>query len=110
MVTVDLVPAAPAGLVAQSERLAVSLAWTASGEADVTGYRVYRSLTSGGPYTLAGSPSGPAFEDTASEYLVPLYYVVSAVDGALQESPASAEVSVTPHACLSDRAGTACAQ
>jgi hypothetical protein len=59
----------------------VTLNWVASSTPNVT-YRVYRSLTSGGPYSLVRSNVGVvSYFDTAVEGGRTYYYVVTAVDG-----------------------------
>jgi hypothetical protein len=106
----DAIPAAPTALQASSQRLAVSLTWAPSSSPDVTGYRVYRSLAPGGPYSLIGSPTAPSLPDVAPGYLIPLYYVVRAVDLAPQESSPSAEVTITARACLGNSHPGPCGQ
>src|SRR5882762_6812552 len=54
--TAAAAPRSPAGLAAASGNKSVSLSWSASSGA--TGYHVKRSTISGGPYTLAGAPTG----------------------------------------------------
>ncbi len=74
----------------------VSLTWTASTSA-VAGYNVYRSTTSGGPYTLiTSSPvAGTTYTDTNVQAGVTYYYVVTAVDASGNESVNSNEASIT---------------
>ncbi len=70
----------------------VELAWSAvAGAAE---YRVYRSTTSGGPYTLLGTSTTTGFTDHTVDGGVTYYYVVTA--RASCESAFSAEVSATP--------------
>jgi hypothetical protein len=94
-VAVDQPPAPPTGLVALPGDSQVSLAWNASPEPDVTGYRVYRAMTSGGPYEFVAATTAPAFTDTGLANGVTVYYVVTAIALTL-ESAASAEVAATP--------------
>jgi Putative Ig domain len=72
------------------------VSWTASPSSDVTGYNVYRSLTSGGPYTLVGSTTAPAqtFTDANAAAGTTYYYVVTAVAGGV-ESLNSNEMFIT---------------
>jgi hypothetical protein len=88
------VPAAPTGLTASAGKKRATLAWTAvSGP---TGYRVKRSLTNGGPYTVvASNVTSTTFTNTGLSSGVTYYYVVSAVN-AVGEGRDSAQVSVTP--------------
>jgi len=74
----------------------VALSWIAS-TSTVVGYNVYRSTTSGGPYTLiTSSPvSGITFTDTTVQAGVTYFYVVTAVDANGNESVNSNEASAT---------------
>ena len=67
---------------------------TASTSANVKGYYVYRSNTSGGPYTkLATSlAAGTSYTDTAVQAGQTYYYIATAVDNNNQESAYSTEV------------------
>jgi len=61
-----------------------------------TSYRVKRSTTSGGPYTLVASMvTSTTFTNTGLASGVTYYYVVSAVN-AVGEGPNSLQVGVTP--------------
>jgi hypothetical protein len=71
---VTTTPAAPTGPAAAPGDAQVSLTWTASTAADVTGYRVYR----GG--TLIASPTRNAYLDLAVSNGTAYGYAVSAVD------------------------------
>lgn len=74
----------------------VTLSWTLSPDdrSKVTGYRVYRSTTSGGPYELIGSVNAGvgSYADTSAVTGTTYYYVVRATDGT-NESVNSNEVS-----------------
>jgi subtilase family serine protease/flagellar hook assembly protein FlgD len=96
-VRLDSPPAPPTGLHATPGDGRVELGWNASTEVDVTGYRVYRSETSGGPYAPVGSTAAPEFEDLGLTNGVTFYYVVTALD-ARSESGPSAEASARPEA------------
>ena len=96
-VRLDPPPSPPTGLHATPGDGRVALGWDASPEPDVTGYRVYRSGTSGGPYALVAPTSAPAFEDLGLTNGVTYYYVVTALD-ARSESAPSAEASARPEA------------
>jgi hypothetical protein len=63
---------------------AVALAWTTV--PDATAYRVYRAALPQGPFTLAGSVSGPSFSDSGLMPKTDYYWQVSAVGGST-ESP-----------------------
>ncbi|HEY7510643.1 MAG TPA: hypothetical protein VIG50_10340, partial [Vicinamibacteria bacterium] len=94
-VRVDLPPAAPAGLTAVPGDGEVTLTWTASEEADVTGYRVYRAEVSGGPYAPVAGVAQPRFRDTGRANGITVFYVVTATDARFESRP-SAEVAATP--------------
>ncbi|PYV16519.1 MAG: hypothetical protein DMG21_11360 [Acidobacteria bacterium] len=89
-------PAAPTGLAASSvARWKISLRWTQSTSSGVTQNKVYRSTTSGGPYTLLATLSATtAYSDTNVSSGRAYYYVVTAVNSAGQ-SGFSNQVSAT---------------
>ena len=72
----------------------VTLNWTASSSAGVTGYNVYRSTTSGSGFTKVTSSavSGTNFTDTTVAPGVTYYYVATAVDGSGNESGFSSQI------------------
>jgi len=74
----------------------VTVSWTASTSA-VTGYNVYRSTVTGGPYTKINPvlETSTDYVDTAVAAGAKYYYVVTAVTSAGVESNASAQVSAT---------------
>jgi hypothetical protein len=74
----------------------VALGWTASSSPSIAGYNVYRSATSGGPYTkLNSSPvAAITFTDTTALAGQTYYYVCTAVNTSSEESTYSSEVSV----------------
>jgi len=83
---------APAGLTATVPgNNAISLSWTAVSGA--TEYRIYRSTTSGGPYTQIGTATTTSYLDTAVNGGITYYYVVTAYTTC--ESPYSSEVWAT---------------
>jgi hypothetical protein len=89
---------APTGLAASTCGGQVALNWNPVFNA--TGYNVKRSLTSGGPYTIAGSAvTTTNYTDAAVINGTNYYYVVSAV-GTNGESANSTEVSATPGTLL----------
>jgi len=88
-------PAAPTGLVATAGDARVSLVWNAS--AGATGYKVRRSVASGGPYLAVASPTSTSHEDAALPNGTAFYYVVRAVNAA-GESGDSPEANATPTA------------
>ncbi|MTD16945.1 choice-of-anchor D domain-containing protein [Nakamurella sp. YIM 132087] len=92
-------PAAPVGLTVTAGDASATVRWTPSTEGDLTGYRVYRSTTS--PVSveaanLVASPTAAQFDDTGLTNGTTYYYVITALDDAGNQSPASAEKSVEP--------------
>jgi CSLREA domain-containing protein len=91
-------PEAPTGLTATaSEATSVALDWNDNSEPDLAGYSVYRSTTSGGPYTKLTSSllSASSYTDTAVSSGTTYYYVVTATDAMDNESPNSNEASTS---------------
>jgi len=86
-------PTAPTNLTATAGNGQVSLSWSASSGA--TGYNVYDSTTSGGPYTKVGTTSNTSYTVTGLTNGVTYYFVVTAVN-TNGESSASAQVSAAP--------------
>jgi hypothetical protein len=82
------------GTGVQAVTHSVTLSWTASTSA-VTGYNVYRSSTSGGPYTKMNSTiiAATTYVDSTVISGQTYSYVVTAVDSSNVESANSAEVS-----------------
>ncbi len=74
----------------------VTLTWTAS-TSTVSGYNVYRSTVSGGPYTkLTSTPvAATTYADTTVQAGQTYFYVVTSVDSSGVESAYSTEVSAT---------------
>jgi VCBS repeat-containing protein len=89
-------PAAPTGLGATAGDGEVDLDWNDNTEGDLSGYRVYRSTTSGSGYSQIASPSSSACTDTGVTNGTTYYYVVTAVDTSSNESGYSNEASATP--------------
>jgi pectate lyase len=90
-------PLAPAGLTATGEVGQVALDWNDSVDPSFSFYNVYRSTTSGGPYSLtaAGVPDS-AFVDAGVVAGTPYFYVVTAVNDGTVESLASSEAWAIP--------------
>jgi Abnormal spindle-like microcephaly-assoc'd, ASPM-SPD-2-Hydin/Immunoglobulin I-set domain len=74
----------------------VTLNWTAS-TSTVSGYNVYRSTTSGGPYTKLNSTpvAATTYVDSTVQAGQMYFYVVTSVDSGGVESVDSSEVSTT---------------
>ena len=89
------VPASPSGLVPTAGDGSAILDWADNTEPDLAGYNVYRSTTSGGPYTqIATGLTVSAYTD--GSVTTNYYYVVTAVDTSGNESANSTEVSAIP--------------
>lgn len=73
----------------------LNLSWNANAEPDLKNYKVYRSTTSGGPYTLIASPTANSYPDTGLTAATTYYYVVSAVDTTGNEGLKSGEAAGT---------------
>ena len=86
-------PAAPRGLTAIIGPLTVELAWDSNTEADLRGYRVYRSVDGGQPERLMEVAS-PAFSDKKPVAGKKNSYTVTAIDKRENESVKSAPVEV----------------
>jgi hypothetical protein len=91
-------PAPPTNLVATGGGSSIALSWTASVSGDTVGYNVYRSQAS--PVSTAGPPlnggtlvSSTLYSDTTAAEGVTYFYVVTALDGAGNESGPSNEDS-----------------
>jgi fibronectin type 3 domain-containing protein len=84
------------GTGVQAVTHSVTLTWTASAST-VSGYNVYKSSVSGGPYAKVNSTLVVAttYVDSAVSSGQIYYYVVTSVDSTGVESAYSAEVSAT---------------
>ncbi len=90
-------PAAPLNLVVQAGGPgALQLTWNANTEPDLAGYRLYRSLTPGGPYVMINPDTLLTSTSYLDENLAgghTYYYVVTAIDASGNESQRSNEAS-----------------
>jgi hypothetical protein len=75
----------------------VALAWNASTSQGVVGYNVYRSMTSGGPYTKGNSNliATTSYSDLTVQSGLTYYYVTTAVDSQGMESAYSNQAVAT---------------
>ena len=91
-------PAAPSGLTATAGNAVVDLGWSANGEADLAGYRVYRSTTSGSGFVelTTGLQAATSYSDGTVTNGTTYFYVVAAEDAAGNLSSMSTEASATP--------------
>lgn len=87
--------AAPTNFTGIPDSKSVRLSWDAVQGA--THYRVKRSITSQGPYTIvSNSVYAPSFNNTGLDNGTTYYYVVSAMNGSI-ESFNSSQLSITPN-------------
>jgi hypothetical protein len=98
---------APTALVSRTGDQSIVLHWDRNTEANLAGYRVYRSTTGpGGPFTLQNSSllTAPGFCDLTSKVIngQTNYYYATAVDASSLESGPSATLGTLPHAFASD--------
>ncbi|MCX8036904.1 MAG: fibronectin type III domain-containing protein [Candidatus Sumerlaeia bacterium] len=100
--SVNQPPTAPTNPRATSGDGSVLLSWDAS-SGQVSSYRVYQSLTAGGPYTLATSTTALSVRVTGLTNGTRYYFVIRAYNPA-GESPNSQEVSAVPESGVSLRA------
>ena len=91
-------PAAPTGLTATAGNGSVALSWTASSGA--TSYKVSRSTTSGGPYTLIVTIEQGSITNATDLQLLngTTYYYVVAATNSYGTSANSSQVSAVPSA------------
>jgi len=93
------VPDAPTGLTAIPDNAQVILNWTmpaVNGGSTITGYKLYRSTTTGGTYVLIASPLDLTYTNIGLTNDQTYWYEVSAVN-AQGEGAKSPSVSSTPH-------------
>ena len=86
-------PATPPSLTASAGNATAELDWTPAEHA--TGYRLMRSLASGGPYAAIAELSEPGFTDSGLTNTITYHYVVTAVNP-MGESAPSPQASATP--------------
>ena len=106
-VQIGLAIQAPSGLVSRTGDQSIVLHWDRNTEANLVGYRVYRSTTgAGGPFSLQNSSllTAPGFCDLTSKVIngQTNFYYVTAVDTSSQESLPSATLGALPHSFASD--------
>jgi hypothetical protein len=91
-------PAAPTNLACTPADSLISLDWNDNTEADVAGYNVYRSLTSGLGYARLNQSllTDSEYTDAGVTNCIAYYYVVTAQDAFGYESVYSAGISASP--------------
>ncbi|MFZ2957838.1 MAG: hypothetical protein WA705_13205 [Candidatus Ozemobacteraceae bacterium] len=100
-------PAIPLNVVGIGKERAIMLTWSANSEADLVGYKIYRSNNSGGPFTLITTTSkvaAPSYLDNDNQNgLVNdqyYYYKVSGFDTQGKESDLSRTNAIQARAGL----------
>src|SRR5436309_11216341 len=91
---------APTGVVSRTGDKSIVLHWDPNSEANLAGYRVYRSTNSVGPFALQTSSLlvSPGFCDLLGIKNGQTYfYQVTAVTTTSQESPPSVTLAAMPH-------------
>jgi hypothetical protein len=89
-------PAMPVGLVVLPRETGLELLWSPSAEADLAGYRVYRTAPGGEPERLAEvDQAHSSWLDTTAQRGVAYRYAVSAFDHAGNESPPGRSVEAS---------------
>lgn len=92
-----VVPATPTGVTASAGAASVTVNWTPNPGTTSLSYNVLRATNAGGPFELcARALTNNAFTDKEANQPQPYYYVVQAVDGSLNTSANSVQVSATP--------------
>ncbi|MBD5782476.1 RICIN domain-containing protein [Pelagicoccus sp. NFK12] len=90
-------PAAPTGLKARANAVSVTLSWEANDENDLSGYSVYRSVATEGPYELiAREVVDTTFIDKGAYEAQAYFYRIKATDGSGNQSEYSDVQSVSP--------------
>ena len=73
----------------------IALSWSSGGSPNLAGYNIYRSTTSGGPYSKINSSLDPnmSYMDQGAQEGVTYYYVTTSVDTSGNESSYSNQAS-----------------
>ena len=96
------VPGAPSGVSATPGNTQTTLTWSAPGSnggAAITGYNIYRSTSSTGPFTsklVTVGASASSYTDTGLTNGTPYYYEISASNPAGEGAKSTPAVSATP--------------
>jgi len=103
-------PSTPTGLTGAQGGGQASLTWDSS-TSGATGYNVWRSTNSSGPFTLIGSSGANSYMDAAVSTCSTYYYEVSATNSAGQSTnSAPATVALGAYALAVDCGGPAAGQ
>ena len=95
---------APTGVVSRAGDQSVVLHWDRNTETNLAGYRVYRSLSGGDPFSLQNSDllTSLGFCDLDVTNGQTNYYQITAVTTSSEESLPSATLAATPHPFAND--------
>ena len=95
---------APTGLSGQAGDQSVVLHWDRNSEVDLAGYRVYRALSSSGPFVLQNQSllTAPGFCDLNVVNGQTNFYQVTALTTTSQESLPSPSLAAIPHPFAND--------
>src|SRR5437016_73781 len=95
----------PINPVTRTGDRSIVLHWDPNTEANLSGYRVYRSLTNTGPFTLQTATllTTPGFSDLAVNNGQKYFYQVTAVSSSQESSP-SVTTNATPNPFPNDDA------
>src|SRR5216110_469264 len=93
----------PTGVVSRAGDQSIVLHWDRNTEANITGYKVYRSLSAGGPIVVTNSvlATSPGFCDLTTINGQTNYYYVTALAGS-QESAPSQTIATIAHPFADD--------
>jgi hypothetical protein len=91
-------------VVSRSGDQSIVLHWDPDTDSDLAGYRVYRSLNSGGPFVVVTNTllTAPGYCDLSVSNGQTNYYQVTAVSTTSQETQPSAALAVLPHPFAND--------
>jgi len=101
----------PANVTATPSANSITISWSMVQDPRLTGYAIYRSTTSGGPYTTVGAVQDEFWTDSSVSAGTTHYYVVTTLYDGQSETGYSDEVSAslsdtTPPAAPTGLAGT----
>ncbi|MFA6566680.1 MAG: S8 family serine peptidase [Victivallales bacterium] len=88
----------PSGLTAALSCPDVALSW--NNIATATGYILYRSATSGGPYTSLAAPALNPYTDSSTVTVTTYYYVVTAFYGSISNESAYSNEALILNNCI----------
>ncbi|MEO6035343.1 MAG: glucoamylase family protein [Verrucomicrobiota bacterium] len=95
---------APTGLVSRTGDQSIVLHWERNSEPNLAGYRVYRSLSSSGPFTLQSLLTSPGFCDLSAGVVngQTNFYQITAITTSSEESVHSVTIAAVPRLFAND--------